>query len=186
MYFTFVQHYCHIFFIVFKQDVMELCLDPVVTGLPTAANSNSDTHETYPDIDYPELSALAAQLRIQPENNLNQNSIGPMQRNILAHHEDKETGEEEYSFMDPCPSYTAFAPPSFNASQSNWKSLILFVSVRLGNDKINPFYIPCLKSLLEYKNCIGIIGGRPKHALYFIGYQGKTFFYSHILCYALN
>lgn len=140
---------------------MELCFDPVVTELPTSANSNSESHHASNDIDYPELSALAAQLRIQPEINLNQN---------------EETGEEEYSFMGPPPSYTKFAPPSFKDSQSNWKSLILFVSVRLGNDKINPFYIPCLKSLLQYKNCIGIIGGRPKHALYFIGYQGKIYF----------
>ncbi|XP_054722020.1 cysteine protease ATG4D-like [Uloborus diversus] len=82
-----------------------------------------------------------------------------------------EIGQEPLSFQNPCPSYSDYGPPSYNTSQRTSKSLILFVSVRLGNDKINPFYIPCLKSLLAYDHCIGIIGGRPKHALYFIGWQ---------------
>lgn len=52
-----------------------------------------------------------------------------------------------------------------------WKSLILLVPVKLGTDKFNPIYSPCLTSLLTLDFCIGIIGGRPKHSLYFIGYQ---------------
>lgn len=85
---------------------------------------------------------------------------------------DKDDNEDHKSFENPCPSYSECGPPSYGTVESKWKSLILFVSVRLGNDKINPFYIPCLKSLLAYEHCIGIIGGRPKHALYFIGWQG--------------
>ncbi|KAG7207811.1 hypothetical protein KM043_009413 [Ampulex compressa] len=52
-----------------------------------------------------------------------------------------------------------------------WKSLILFVPLRLGADKLNPCYAPCLTSLLTIDTCIGVIGGRPRHSLYFIGYQ---------------
>ncbi|XP_013170982.1 PREDICTED: cysteine protease ATG4D [Papilio xuthus] len=52
-----------------------------------------------------------------------------------------------------------------------WKSLILLVPVKLGTDKLNPIYSPCLTSLLTLDFCIGIIGGRPKHSLYFVGYQ---------------
>ncbi|XP_059053287.1 cysteine protease ATG4D [Achroia grisella] len=56
-------------------------------------------------------------------------------------------------------------------ANGSWKSLILLVPVKLGTDKFNPIYGPCLTSLLTLDFCIGIIGGRPKHSLYFIGYQ---------------
>ncbi|XP_034951718.1 cysteine protease ATG4D isoform X2 [Chelonus insularis] len=53
----------------------------------------------------------------------------------------------------------------------SWRSLILFVPLRLGADKLNPNYAPCLTALLQLDVCIGVIGGRPRHSLYFIGYQ---------------
>lgn len=52
-----------------------------------------------------------------------------------------------------------------------WKPLILLIPLRLGNEKLNPIYGDCLKAMLSLEWCIGIIGGRPKHSLYFVGYQ---------------
>ena len=62
-------------------------------------------------------------------------------------------------------------PWKHNSHESDWKSLILLVPLRLGQDKLNPIYNECLKAMLSLDNCIGIIGGRPRHSLYFIGYQ---------------
>lgn len=54
---------------------------------------------------------------------------------------------------------------------STWKALILLIPLRLGHNKLNPIYGDCLKAMLSLEWCIGIIGGRPKHSLFFIGYQ---------------
>lgn len=65
------------------------------------------------------------------------------------------------------------APSQSLHSTCSWRALILLVPVRLGVEKLNSVYGPCLTAVLTLENCIGIIGGRPKHSLYFVGFQGK-------------
>ncbi|KRY52132.1 Cysteine protease ATG4B [Trichinella britovi] len=52
---------------------------------------------------------------------------------------------------------------------SPWKPLLLILPMRLGLSELNPCYIPALKEFFACKYNIGMIGGKPNHALYFIG-----------------
>lgn len=54
-----------------------------------------------------------------------------------------------------------------------FKPLLLMVPLRLGLTEINPIYLDGLKCLFEIPGCVGMIGGRPNQALYFLGYVGE-------------
>uniref|UniRef100_A0A0K8TP81 Cysteine protease n=1 Tax=Tabanus bromius TaxID=304241 RepID=A0A0K8TP81_TABBR len=51
-----------------------------------------------------------------------------------------------------------------------WKPLLLIIPLRLGLSEINPIYISALKKCFQQEETVGMIGGRPNQALYFIGY----------------
>lgn len=62
-------------------------------------------------------------------------------------------------------------------NQSAWIPGILFIQLRLGLTKINPLYFAALKKTFQFKNSLGIIGGRPNHALYLIGFTEDDIIY---------
>ena len=56
-----------------------------------------------------------------------------------------------------------------------WTPVLVLVPVRLGSEsRLNPLYGSCIQALLADPTCIGIIGGRPKHSLYFVGFQDEN------------
>ena len=61
--------------------------------------------------------------------------------------------------------------------KSTYKPLLLLIPLRLGQDKFNTEYAKPLFSCLKLPQSVGIIGGRPKHALYIYGYQDERVFY---------
>ena len=63
------------------------------------------------------------------------------------------------------------------AKGSEFRSLLLFIPLRLGQDKFNMEYKDAVKACLSLPQSAGIIGGRPRHALYFIGHHGDNLLY---------
>lgn len=68
-------------------------------------------------------------------------------------------------------------PELANAIGSDWLPGLLFIQLRLGLTKINPLYFEALKKTFELDSSLGIMGGRPNHALYLIGYVGDEVLY---------
>ncbi|XP_071055196.1 cysteine protease ATG4C [Onthophagus taurus] len=90
----------------------------------------------------------------------------------------KSAAQDNYEFdsitvyvAQDCAVYTEDILEECLLKDGKWKSLILLIPVRLGAEKFNQIYAPCLTALFSLEQCIGVIGGRPKHSLYFIGYQ---------------
>lgn len=85
--------------------------------------------------------------------------------------------EQDGSFETLHPSGVPVDPDD-GSSGETWTPLLLLIPVRLGGgEKLNPLYAGCLKALLACEMSVGVIGGRPKHALYFVGFQEDQLFY---------
>ncbi|KAK3093883.1 hypothetical protein FSP39_021420 [Pinctada imbricata] len=60
---------------------------------------------------------------------------------------------------------------------TKWKPLLLFIPLRLGLTDINSVYFESLKICLSFRQSVGIIGGKPNHAHWFVGYTGNKVVY---------
>ncbi|KAG7263325.1 hypothetical protein CRUP_002217 [Coryphaenoides rupestris] len=58
-----------------------------------------------------------------------------------------------------------------------WRPLVLLIPLRLGLTDINEAYIETLKQCFMLPQSLGVIGGKPNSAHYFIGYVGEELIY---------
>lgn len=67
--------------------------------------------------------------------------------------------------------------PSSVKKYSTWRPLVLFIPLRLGLTDINSSYYPSLKVMFTLRQSLGVIGGKPNHAHYFVGFNGDMLIY---------
>lgn len=58
---------------------------------------------------------------------------------------------------------------SIGSEGSVWRPLLLIIPLRLGLTEVNSMYYKNLRSCFTWEQSVGIIGGKPNHAYYFIG-----------------
>lgn len=54
------------------------------------------------------------------------------------------------------------------------KNVLVVIPLRLGTEKVNEIYHDHLRTLFQMPSFMGFVGGRPKHAVYFIGCVENT------------
>ncbi|XP_054114091.1 cysteine protease ATG4B isoform X3 [Callithrix jacchus] len=89
----------------------------------------------------------------------------------------------------PCAGATAFpadadrhcngfpAGAEVTSRPSPWRPLVLLIPLRLGLTDINEAYVETLKHCFMMPQSLGVIGGKPNSAHYFIGYVGEELIY---------
>lgn len=61
---------------------------------------------------------------------------------------------------------------TLNGTRS-WTKILVLISVRMGADELNLSYRQSIQEFLMSPMCVGIMGGRKRHSLYFTGFQGN-------------
>ncbi len=77
---------------------------------------------------------------------------------------DDKTSPNEIVFFDPLINAPPVTPPI------EWNNaLLLFIPLRLGVSSVKASYHNQIRRALRHSNCVGMLGGKVNHAMYFIG-----------------
>ncbi|XP_063232810.1 cysteine protease ATG4B [Bacillus rossius redtenbacheri] len=96
--------------------------------------------------------------------------------NCVVMNEVKQLCKSQRLPLDPA--YLQCTGQSLDSLQPGvWRPLLLVVPLRLGLSEINPIYMQGLKTCFMFEQSLGVIGGKPNHALYFIGCVGSEVVY---------
>jgi len=78
-------------------------------------------------------------------------------------------------FLDGVQLHLAHMCSIYRSSILQKERMILLIPLQLGVDGIDAVHMPLFKKSLMHPNCIGIAGGKPRSALFFVGFQGIVF-----------
>ncbi|KAK7374438.1 hypothetical protein VNO80_07868 [Phaseolus coccineus] len=111
--------------------------------------------------------------RIQREKNDLGEPPLPMAIYVVSGDEDGERGGAPVFCIEDAFKHCS----EFSRGLAAWTPLLLLVPLVLGLDKVNPRYIPLLRSTFKFPQSLGIMGGKPGASTYIIGVQSEKAFY---------
>lgn len=81
-------------------------------------------------------------------------------------------------YLDEIVSSCSAPPPTLKKSETIdeievWRSVLILIPLRLGLEAINSVYFDPLQKFFQMPQSVGIIGGKPRAAFYFVGLQRK-------------
>ncbi|KAA0032358.1 cysteine protease ATG4-like isoform X1 [Cucumis melo var. makuwa] len=97
----------------------------------------------------------------------------PMAIYIVSGDEDGERGGAPVLYIDDASRHCF----EFSKGQHDWSPILLLVPLVLGLEKINPRYIPSLRTTFTFPQSLGILGGKPGASTYIVGVQDENAFY---------
>ncbi|PIK37663.1 hypothetical protein BSL78_25506 [Apostichopus japonicus] len=136
----------------------------------TADETDGRTDEG-PSISTGRAGADKSETKASSTNRRNDRGLSESEKETTREEEIKKTRKEEND-GEATHSNNSNSPTEEEYS-SDWCAVIILVPVRLGGEEVNNIYIRPIQSLFSMTNCIGIIGGKPKHSLYFVGFQDE-------------
>ncbi len=97
-------------------------------------------------------------------------------RAAMDHHHRHRAGGEVEAVVTAVPSNDNddVAISETLSPEGDWTPVLLLVPLRLGRDRLNVSYSPVLREAMTRPECVGVIGGRPRHSLYFVGFQDEN------------
>jgi len=92
-----------------------------------------------------------------------------------------EEHEERSPLLKRMPSKSTSESTKINNDEdcvpNYWRPVFIIIPLRLGVDKINQVYISGLRAMFALPQSLGIVGGRPRQSLYFVGFQDDQVIY---------
>jgi hypothetical protein len=149
---------------IYISDVNKLCTCPGV-GAAAAGKSVAATADSLATL---KSSLSAAMLRAETVSGTSADH--PLDSSSGTTAKLSTPDAEPTPFFDPL----LHVPPN-SSTEKPWNcSLLVVVPLKLGVYNVSEAYREEVKKVLRHRNSVGILGGRPNHAIYFFGYSTPT------------